>query len=481
MFLHQLVQKLEEIKVIQGENSVKKKHELFKELILQTDGLILNFYDLNLRAKLNVNESCCKKALILAAGDFVPLDLPTFFKLQETLSLSSGKDSNLKKNHILSEIFKSSGKLKGILIDYYTKNMFKIGLSEKSGLNCLMEMFSNEKAIKTNWQKGASLYQIYLWLVSKGQYNITEFTQKIILPMLASNNQLEFNKKYYIEPKLDGIRLLLKKDKNGYSCWTRSGLLLNAERLIALLPTKDQQIYRNLKDEFIIDGELWVPDSTAGEGFKKIMPFIKSKKMVDIPKVRYHCFDVLSYKGIETLNLSYIKRRKILESLGITKVKNALVSGSLVEFILDRLKFKTIEGLIVKDPFSVYQPNKRSKSWIKLKPNYDTIDVLVTGYQKGTGKYKDLYSSFDIAVSSSQGFKHLGQVGSGFTEKDLKIINEKIIKKEKIIIQIRAEAFTGIALRFPRFINFREDKTEPNTIEDLKAIFRKRTSINTRE
>ena len=465
MTLKDLVDSLKTIADCTGEKSLVKKKMVFKNLIADSDGLVLRFFDASYRAKLNVNIATCLKVLD-SLDPYQDLELDQFFKLQSDLIDCEGKDSVLKKTIILKQIFSCVGSNIDILLDYYSKSMFKIGLSEKIAFNCLIQDSRKKELLIESFQRGTSLYELY-----KNPENPSFKVNNCILkPMLATNTTLKEDVLYGVELKLDGVRLLLKKQHGSYTCWTRSGLFLDALKVIQLLPKSHQSAILSLKQDFILDGQLWIPNKTAGEGFRQIMPIIKSKKPLAL-KAYYSCFDVLYYKT-SLIEKSYLERRKILESLGVAIVKKRLIRGRNVSKLLSELNDNVYQGVILKVLAGVYEPGKRSNNWIKIKPLCDSIDVLVTNAQKGTGKYKNLYASFDISVLNEGSLVSIGQVGSGFKEKDLVALSKSFDEKKRIILEVRAEAFTvGTALRFPRFIRVRQDKIEPNTLDQVKKIF----------
>ena len=72
------------------------------------------------------------------------------------------------------------------------------------------------------------------------------------------------------------------------------------------------------------------------------------------------------------------------------------------------------EGIVLKHPKSVYIPDARVDSWIKIKPEYlrtfaEDLDLLVVGAMYGRGKYKNKFGSILCAVrdSSAEQMKYL--------------------------------------------------------------------------
>ena len=176
-----------------------------------------------------------------------------------------------------------------------------------------------------------------------------------------------------------------------------------------------------------------------------------------------------------------------------------------------------LEGLVVKKLDSVYQPGKRNFSWIKLKRRTgqklgDTIDTVVLGYYVGQGRRAGLgIGAFLVGVYNKQtdSFESVAKVGTGMTDLefiDLKIRcdsvavtkqpNNVIVAKSlwpdvwtnpEIVCEVRADDITksplhaagknadslGYALRFPRFVIYRIDKSAQDTTstEELAHLY----------
>ncbi len=195
------------------------------------------------------------------------------------------------------------------------------------------------------------------------------------------------------------------------------------------------------------------------------------------------------------------------------KVKDA---KDLENYFMENIS-SGLEGLVVKRPDAVYQPGKRNFNWIKLKRQEsgsldDTIDCVILGYYFGRGKR----ASFGIGAllvgiynPKDDVFETVAKIGTGLT--DAKWIEQKKMcdkikvakcpsnvecAKElypdvwvapKIICMIRADEITrsplhkagsteddmGLALRFPRILGYRPDKsaTDATTVKELENLF----------
>jgi len=148
---------------------------------------------------------------------------------------------------------------------------------------------------------------------------------------------------------------------------------------------------------------------------------------------------------------------------------------------------------MVKDPDGVYVPGRRTEQWMKLKPAFETLDVVVVGGIWGSGRRKGLLSSLIVAVRGGRGeFLTVGKVGTGFSEAVLRDLTArlepKIITTRGHTVEIEPETVievdfqdiqktdrygSGYALRIPRFKRERTDKSirEADTLQRLKRLY----------
>uniref|UniRef100_A0A9J8DCA0 DNA ligase 4 n=2 Tax=Cyprinus carpio TaxID=7962 RepID=A0A9J8DCA0_CYPCA len=155
------------------------------------------------------------------------------------------------------------------------------------------------------------------------------------------------------------------------------------------------------------------------------------------------------------------------------------------------------EGIMVKNPMSIYKPDKRGEGRMKIKPEYvdglmDEFDLLIVGGYWGKGRRSRMLSHFLCPGEKPTVFHTLCRIGSGYTLKELYDLGLKLDKHWKVckknnppaailcgtekpevyiepcnsvIIQAKAAEIvssemykTNCTLRFPRIERIREDK-----------------------
>jgi DNA ligase-1 len=152
------------------------------------------------------------------------------------------------------------------------------------------------------------------------------------------------------------------------------------------------------------------------------------------------------------------------------------------------------EGLMIKDPASVYTPGRRGKSWLKMKRELATLDVVVTAVEYGHGKRIGVLSDYTFAVWDHDRLVNIGKAYSGLTDVEIAEMTKWFLEhtvadhgmqlevEPKIVVEVafnnmmRSDRHnSGYALRFPRIVRLRPDKLpeEADTIERVKDIYGK--------
>ena len=150
------------------------------------------------------------------------------------------------------------------------------------------------------------------------------------------------------------------------------------------------------------------------------------------------------------------------------------------------------EGLMIKDLNSAYLPGKRGKSWLKMKRELATLDVVVTAVEYGHGRRIGVLSDYTFAVWDGDKLVNIGKAYSGLTDAEIaemtqwflehtvedqgfrRVVEPKIVLEVAFNNMMRSDRHdSGYALRFPRIVRLRPDKSpeEADTIETVREIF----------
>jgi DNA ligase-1 len=222
------------------------------------------------------------------------------------------------------------------------------------------------------------------------------------------------------------------------------------------------------------------------------------EKAREIPLILY-LFEMVYHDGEDLMNVPQSERRarlsKLFRPTDRVKMTESVVTDSPEEqaAFFRRAIEEGHEGLMAKDPDAVYVPGRRAEKWMKIKPAFETLDVVVTGGIWGSGRRKGLLSSLIVSVRDREEFKTVGKVGTGFSEgalreltarleprvistrgRDVELEPEVVIEVDFQDIQKTARYRAGYALRIPRFKRVRTDKSlrEADDLARLKRLYK---------
>ena len=170
----------------------------------------------------------------------------------------------------------------------------------------------------------------------------------------------------------------------------------------------------------------------------------------------------------------------------------AIRDAAHVDELFDAARARANEGLVVKDPGSIYTPGRRGKSWLKYKKALATLDCVVTAAQYGNGRRRAVLSDLTFAVVRDGELVNIGKAYSGLTDVEIAAMTEhfKATTREQhgpvhvveptVVLEIAFDRIqeskrhkSGYALRFPRIVRIRDDKTpdQISTIDEVRRIY----------
>ena len=252
---------------------------------------------------------------------------------------------------------------------------------------------------------------------------------------------------------------------------------------------------------------------------------VSEKMLREIP-VAYLAFDVLYARGELVMDRPLRERAKILDELlgrkishhggretqrkiGQAKLAFGDEGGIATAGVIRAPVFRTSspeqleelfvaaqargnEGLMIKDLSSPYTPGKRGKSWLKMKRELATLDVVVTAVEYGHGKRIGVLSDYTFAVWDGDKLVNIGKAYSGLTDAEIAEMTQWFLEhtiedrgfrrvvEPKIVLEVAFNNMmqsdrheSGFALRFPRIVRLRPDKSpeEADTIERVREVF----------
>lgn len=311
-----------------------------------------------------------------------------------------------------------------------------------------------------------------------------------------------------VEYKFDGFRLQIHKANGRIKLFTR-----RLEEVTAQFPDVVKAAAENVSgNEFILDAEVVGYERGTGKylPFQSISQRIKRKYEISGTAARFpvevNVFDIMFLDGRNALSLPYAERRKLIEAIVMQQpllIKVAeqciVAEEEAAEEFYKRSLAAGNEGIMMKNLSGVYKPGSRVGFGVKVKPVMETLEVVIVGGEWGEGKRANWISSFVIAVKDAETgeFLEIGRMGTGIKEKDeegvsfgmlTELLSPLIVAeagrevkiRQSVVVEVDYEEIqksptykSGFALRFPRFVRLREDRSaeEISTVEDVRQLF----------
>jgi DNA ligase-1 len=322
-------------------------------------------------------------------------------------------------------------------------------------------------------------------------------------PLQAEPQTLGDPHHWHIEWKWDGIRAQLVKRAGRVWLWSRGEDLITA-RFPEVTALGDA-----LPDGCVLDGEIlaWEPDASAPLPFARLQPRIArktlTKKILADSPATFLAYDLLEANGNDLRMTPLAERRAQLDALAVsldgTLAHDLLRVSPRVEaqdwVALARLREESrergVEGLMLKERRSMYGVGrtKASGTWWKWKIDPYAVDAVLVYAQRGHGRRASLYTDFTFAVwDEADGVRTLvpfAKAYSGLTDEEMRqvdaIVRKTTIEKfgpvrsvtPTLVFEIGFEGIqasprhkSGVAVRFPRMLRWRTDKT----IEDADSL-----------
>jgi DNA ligase-1 len=315
----------------------------------------------------------------------------------------------------------------------------------------------------------------------------------------------------WVEDKYDGIRAQLHRHGTEVRLFSRD---------LHEIGNQFPEIVDGARDlpwDGILDGEILAyRDAT-------VMPFIALQARLgrkspsaairaEVPVI-YVAFDVLGLGSADRADGETVEpllreplevRRRGLESLhlplanegGVFALSHlaSVTSADGLEDAFRNARERRNEGLMVKDPASIYSPGRRGLGWLKMKKALATIDCVVVGVEVGHGKRHGVLSDYTFAVrdTANERLVTIGKAYSGLTDAEIaemtqwfeahtiarygryRQVEPTVVVEVAFDVIVRSRRHqSGFSLRFPRIANLRTDKSadEIDTLDTVEALY----------
>ena len=310
---------------------------------------------------------------------------------------------------------------------------------------------------------------------------------------------------WQVEWKFDGIRAQLVKREGRLWVWSRGEELLT-ERFPEL-----HSLVSGLPDGTVIDGEIVVwKDSVQPFALlqQRIGRKTLSKKVLEDAPVAVLAYDLLEYQGDDWRTHTQAERRTQLEQVIAACNQPVLLPSPLLEGKTwaalaeqrDASRSLGVEGMMLKDRNGLYGVGRTKDMglWWKWKVDPFSVDAVLIYAQRGHGRRASLYSDYTFAVwdgppGGERTLVPFAKAYSGLTDEEMRkvdaIVRKTTVEKfgpvssvtPSMVFELGFEGIalskrhkSGIAVRFPRMLRWRQDKAVDEadslaTLQDLLA------------
>jgi len=441
------------------------------------------------------------------------LSVEKVYDSMREMATHTGKSSQSRKQNILIELLNFSGPNEAKYIIRTVLEELRLGIAEGLIRDAIAKTYGiSPEVVEGAYNLKTDFGEVAVIAKDHGVEGLVDIKIELGTPikvMLAEKSEnleqaLMDAEEPAIEVKYDGLRTLIEKKGDRIWIFTR-----RLENVTKQFPDLVKLCKENITAEnAIVEGETIALKNGKPAPFQELSKRIHRKYDIkdmstEIP-IQVNLFDCLLVEGRQIIDRPFHERRDALQK--IIRVQNGSFQlaeeirtkdVSLAEDFYKKALKEGQEGVMVKNLNKPYQAGKRVGNMYKVKPEKETLDVAITGAQWGEGKRANWLSSFILSIRDEETGEllEIGKMGTGLTDEQFKeatdllkplieFEKENVVKlRPSVIIEVGYQEIqkspnykSGFALRFPKLIRFRDDKSleDVDTLERLERLFKKR-------
>ena len=379
---------------------------------------------------------------------------------------------------------------------------FRVGVSKKLLINALAKYSGIEASqlmhsIMGKWAIEEVNFEDLIQGTNINPDNSKPYPFCLAYPLEKKPEELGEVEEWQVEYKWDGIRGQFIKRNGEVFIWSRGEELVNAQfpELVAA--------FEKMEGNFVLDGEILAVADNEVLNFNELQKrlnrkTISAKMMKEIP-INTFVYDILEYESEDLREKPLVERRLLLEKLienselENIKISEVIIAKSWEELadVREKSRENNSEGLMLKQKNSHYHSGRKKGDWWKWKVDALTIDAVLIYAQKGSGRRSGFYTDYTFAVKKEDQLVTIAKAYSGLTDKEIMEVSRFVTKnsiekfgpvrtvKAELVFEIAFEGIgfsnrhkSGVALRFPRILRWRKDKTvkDIDDIEEVKKL-----------
>lgn len=430
------------------------------------------------------------------------LDLSLSEWMQQINALKDASD-NTKKAFILNA-WSGLDYTERFIFNKLIGGSFRLGVSQKMLVNALAKYSAITPstithAIMGHWKVEDSRFEELIRGEGSNPDASKPYPFCLAYPLEKELEDLKERDEWQIEYKWDGIRGQFIKRNDEVFIWSRG------EELVSSQFPEVIEALSAMKGDFVFDGEILPVKNGAVLNFNELQKRLNrkniSRKFLEEIPIQVFVYDIFEYEGQDLRDTPLKNRRKILEDIILENENPVFSLSSIIDTgdwqslheLRENAREINAEGLMLKHKDSPYHAGRKKGDWWKWKIDPLTIDAVLVYAQRGSGRRSGHYTDYTFAVRDGDQLVTVAKAYSGLTDKEIievsKFVNRNAIEKfgpvrtvkPELVFEIAFEGIaysnrhkSGVAVRFPRILRWRKDKTvkDIDTIEDVKKLIR---------
>ncbi|MCU0721243.1 MAG: DNA ligase D, partial [Pirellula sp.] len=258
------------------------------------------------------------------------------------------------------------------------------------------------------------------------------FPSRIDVQLATATTEIPKSEQWLHEIKLDGYRLLAKKDGQVVQLLTR-----NHQDWTHRFPSVAKAIQQVKCERFILDGELVALTDQGVSDFAALQSSVRDGQE---SKLVYYTFDILFADGYDLRNCRLSDRKATLQRILAHDLDHHVryldhIQGQGSAFF-EKCRSIGLEGILSKKSDSKYISG-RTDTWLKCK-SFLADDFLIVGYLQARGSRTQIRSLI-LAAYDGDELSYCGKVGSGFGKNQIEDVMsqcKKLVRKKPVLQDI---------------------------------------------
>lgn len=379
---------------------------------------------------------------------------------------------------------------------------FRIGVSDKTLINALTRFSGQEPSalmhsLMGKWLPDEVSFKELIDAENVNPDNSKPYPFCLAYPLEKEPEELGNPDEWLVEYKWDGIRGQIIRRNDEVFIWSRG------EELVTDQFPEIREVVQGMKGNFVLDGEILAVKDGRVLNFNELQKRLNrktlTKKMLAEIPIEVFAYDLLELEDNDLREKPVSARRALLEELLLNENPHIISISRNLNFekwqelndLRENSRDVNSEGLMLKHKNSPYHSGRKKGDWWKWKINPFTIDAVLIYAQKGSGRRSAYYTDYTFAVKNGDTLVTIAKAYSGLTDKEIMEVSRFVTKnavekfgpvrtvKAELVFEIAFEGIgfsnrhkSGVALRFPRIVRWRKDKTvdEIDNLEEIKKL-----------